>query len=778
MYVTLKRYYSLFDNFIYKKLCQFLVDFFSVFSVTRLLNSYMKIMIKNRILIFIQLPVFAGLLFSQTEIRKVTDFVNPFIGTTNGGNTFPGAVRPWGMVSVSPHTAPAAPSGYYANEKYCYGFGMVHLSGTGCADLGSVIVSVTRGEPLPDPEDYKSTFSNEAAAPGFFSVVLIEPAVEIEMTVSNRCGILKIMPQVEGDLNVQIDASRNLSLVGGGAVNILSQRIIEGYNIAGGFCGEANRQCVFFSAELSEFALDNGVWFDDQISNEKYAQAKEQSLGAWICINGNKNQPLFIKIGISYVSAKNARENLAAEIPNWDFDDIRKQAAAAWETELSKIQINGGSKTDLIKFYTALYHALIHPNIISDVNGDYPLMGHRGIGKYSNRDRYSIFSLWDTYRTLHPLLTLLYPQRQSAIIQSMLDMYEESGFLPKWELISNETYMMVGDASAIVIADSYFKGIRDFDVLKAYAAMKKPATILPGEAAPPVRAGYHQLLVFEYIPFEQDTTEDWWVWGPVSTTQEYCLADWAIARLAGALGKKDDEWEFDKRSLYYRNLFDIERQFIRPKLRSGKWVTPFDPLQTEGSGSWRGSGGPGYVEGNAYNYTWFAPHDIDGLISLFGGKEAFIGKLVQCFEDGQFTINNEPDIAYPYLFTYFPDAAYRTHRLTQEIMKQDFGEGADGLPGNDDAGTISAWFVFSALGFYPACPASPEYRIGSPLFEKAVLQLDDRYYSGKQFIIDTRGRSSGNAKLIQVLLNGEPVENFQLLHERVMVEGNLLFEYK
>lgn len=738
----------------------------------------MKIMKTKRILILFQLLVFTGLLFSQTEICNVTDYVNQFVGTANGGNTFPGAVRPWGMVSVSPHTAPGAPSGYLAEEEFNYGFGMVHLSGTGCTDLGSVIVVVTRGEPKSDPEDYKCTFSNEVAAPGFYSATLNEPAVEIEMTVTQRCGILRITPQIDGDLNVQIDAGRNLSLLGGGAVALVSDRKIEGYNIAGGFCGEANRQRVYFSAELSESAIDNGIWIDGQISRDKKTQAEEQSLGGWVRLNGKKNQPVFIKIGISYVCAGNARKNLAAEIPGWNFDDIREQAAADWEAELTKIQVSGGSKTELTKFYSALYHALIHPSIINDVNGEFPLMGHQRTGKYSNRNRYSIFSLWDTYRTLHPLLTLLYPQRQSAIIQSMLDMYDESGYLPKWELISNEMYMMVGDGSAIVIADSYLKGIRDFDVQKAYAAMKKPAMLLPDEAAPPVRAGYHELLSYSYIPFEQDTSEAWWVWGPVSTTQEYCLADWAIARLAGALGKRDDEREFDKRSLYYRNLFDSERQFIRPKLRSGKWLEPFDPLQIEGSGSWQGSGGPGYVEGNAWNYTWFAPHDIPGLISLFGGQEAFINKLSRCFENGQFTINNEPDIAYPYLFSYFPDEAYRTRKLTRQIMDKDFSDGADGLPGNDDAGTISAWFVFSALGFYPACPASPEYRIGAPLFEKAVLQLDSRYFSGKEFIIETRGGSSGNAKLKQILLNGKPVENFQLLHEQVVAAGKLVFEFE
>src|SRR5690606_1425716 len=317
------------------------------------------------------------------------------------------------------------------------------------------------------------------------------------------------------------------------------------------------------------------------------------------------------------------------------FNKVRNEAKSKWEKVLSRIIVEG--EEDKIKFYTALYHSLIHPNIINDVNGEYPLMGRNGKGKYDDRDRYSVFSLWDTYRTLHPFLTLIYPERQSEMIKSMIDMYEENGFLPKWELAGNETYMMVGDPAVPVIADSYIKGIKDFNIQKAFEAMLKPVMLNENEDAPPVRAGYHQLLKYKYIPFEQDMNDDWWVWGPVSTTLEYCFSDFAISQVAKELGEGKIHKEFYERSLYYKNLFDTTTLFMRPKLKNGQWLTPFDSLATEGSGYWKGSGGPGYVEGNAWHYTWFVPHDIQGLINLFGGEERFSTKLLRAFAENHFT---------------------------------------------------------------------------------------------------------------------------------------------
>lgn len=711
----------------------------------------------------------------QASAQDMAGFVNPFIGTANGGNTFPGAVHPWGMVSVSPHNAPAAPSGYLHGEKFFYGFGHVHLSGTGCADLGSVIVSVSRGEVRSEPEGYKCTYTDEMVAPGFYSVRLQEPEVRAEVTATIRCGLTRFTSLHDGEINILVDAGRSLSLLGGGSISIRSKTEVEGYNIGGGFCGEANRHRVYFVARFSEPAIANGIWVHNGLIQKTSATVQDSAIGAWFRFAMTANKSITVKIGISYVSIENARLNLNTEIPDWDFERIKIEARTAWQNELSKIRVESGSREALIKFYTALYHTLIHPNLISDVTGEYPLMGRTGTGKYVGRDRYTVFSLWDTYRTLHPFLTLVYPERQAAIIQTMIDMYKESGWLPKWELAANETYMMVGDPAVPVIADSYVKGITDFDIQTAYAAMRKPADLTTEKSAPSLRAGYHEYLQYHYIPFEQDTTDAWWVWGPVSTTLEYCFADWSIAQIAERLGKKSDAETFYQRSHYYRNLFDATTQFMRPRLKNGGWMAGFDPLQTEGSGSWSGSGGPGYVEGNAWNYTWLVPHDIAGLIDQFGGKAAFVQKLQDCFDNGQFTITNEPDIAYPYLFTYIPGEEHRTQLLVHEIINQQFGVGKAGLPGNDDAGTISAWFVFSALGFYPACPASETYQLGIPLFRKATIRLNNKYHSGKEFIIETRGQLSTNL-VKSVKLNGRRLQQYQINHRQIVAGGRLVFE--
>jgi predicted alpha-1,2-mannosidase len=711
---------------------------------------------------------FPALLLAQ----DVTGFVDPFIGTADGGNTFPGAVLPWGMVSVSPHTAPGTPSGYLHNSDTFYGFGHVHLSGTGCSDLGSVIITATRGTVQPQPEIYRSTLRDQFASPGYYRAIIPEIGVLAEATVTTRCGLTRFRSQEGGNLNILIDAGRSLNLVGGGAVAFRSESEVEGFNISGGFCGESNRQTVYFSARLSRTPNEHGVWSGNNVSSGTSASAKDSAVGAWMRLTIPAGESVMLKVGISYVSIDNARQNRDQEIPGWDFDRVRHDARAAWQRELEKVHVEGDLHSDMVKFYTALYHMLIHPNIISDANGDYPLMGHKGTGHYARRDRYTVFSLWDTYRTLHPFLTLVYPERQSAIVQTMIDMYKESGWLPKWELAANETYMMSGDPAVPVVADTWLKGIRDFDIEAAYAACRKPA-MTPGPESDPIRPGYHEDLKYGYIPFEQDTNQAWWVWGPASTTLEYCFSDWALAQLARSLHKDTDFTEFSRRSSFYRNLFDTATQFIRPRRSDGSWLTPFDPLQTEGSGSWSGSGGPGYVEGNAWQYTWFVPHDIKGLIELFGGREPFVLKLAECFRYGQFTINNEPDIAYPYLFTYFPGEESRTRELAIDIMRRQFGTGASGLPGNDDAGAISAWFAFSALGLYPACPASTEYRLGIPLFRRAVIRLHPAYYTGKEFVIlndQAKGEREASFRL-----NGKVHARACIDHQDVVAGGELRF---
>ncbi len=704
--------------------------------------------------------------------EDVTRFVNPFIGTAGGGNTFPGAVVPWGMVSVSPHTSLDAPSGYIHGEKWFYGFGHTHLSGTGCADLGGVILVVDRDAVHPSPESYRCTYSEEKAAPGYYSVVLREPDVLAEVTASVHCGVTRFTPRHDGELRILLDAGRSLALVGGGSVTLSSSGEISGYNTSGGFCGEANRQRVYFSVRLDHPIDAGGIWVGRSVTGDSAATSRDSSVGAWVTVPAKRNESILVKVGISYVSIENARQNLRSEVPDWNFERVQRDAQTQWQNALSRVRVDGGTTGDRTKFYTALYHALIHPSIISDVNGEYPLMGRNGVGKYNDRNRYNVFSLWDTYRTLHPLLTLLYPERQSEMVGTMIDMYRESGWLPKWELAGNETHMMAGDPAAIVIADSYVKGITDFDLHAAYEAMVKPAEHAGEREALPARPGYQEYLRYGYIPFDQDTSKEWWVWGPASVTLEYCLADWSIARVAERMRRRNDADTFLSRSQYYRNLFDTETGFIRPKRVDGSWLVPFDPRATEGSGSWAGSGGPGYVEGNAWQYTWSVPHDVAGIIGLFGGSEAFARKLDSGFALKQFTMNNEPDIAYPYLYTYVPGKEYRAGEIVRSIMDTLFGTGPDGLPGNDDCGAISAWFVFSALGFYPVCPASDEYRIGIPLFPKTSFELRRPYYSGGEFTIETRGRIQRSPS---TELNGQPLKAHRVLHKDIINGGRLAF---
>lgn len=715
-----------------------------------------------------------SLIISQNKIERLTEFVNPFIGTSNGGNTFPGAVVPWGMVSVSPHNASGAPSGYIHGGKYFYGFGHTHLSGTGCADLGSVILTATGGEVFPDPENYKAAYTNEFAEPGFYSVDLIEPEISAQVTSTERSGFTKFISHKDGILNILIDAGRSLALVGGGKIIIKSDTEVEGCNISGGFCGENNRQTIYFAAEFSKPAIGKTIWVNNRIIKSDSVEVKDSSILCSMKFNIKKEDSIFVKIGISYVNIENARQNLNLEIPGWNFDFVKNSAEKKWEECLSRIKVEGGTRNDIVKFYTAIYHALIHPNIISDVNGEYPLTGRNGIGRYSERNRYSVFSLWDTYRTLHPFLTLVFPERQSEMIKTMIDISKESGYLPKWELAGNETYMMVGDAASIVIADSYVKGIKDFDANAAFKAMTKPASLSNGEDAPPIRAGYHYQLEYGFIPFDQDMKKDWWVWGPVSTSLEYCLSDFAISQMAKKMGKPNEQKEFYLRSLFYKNSFDTETKFMRPRLANKSWLIPFDSLTTEGSGDWSGSGGPGYVEGNAWNYTWFVPHDAPGLIKLFGGEKSFADKLKKSFENGQFTINNEPDIAYPYLFTYVKGQEKYTSEFVKKIIEKDFGVDQNGLPGNDDCGAISAWFIFSALGFYPACPANENYQLGTPLFSKATIHLNKNYYPGVEFIIEKPFINNSTTKGIE--LKGENNLNYQISHKEIISGGTLFFK--
>jgi predicted alpha-1,2-mannosidase len=726
-------------------------------------------------LIIVVLLLYSFALSQSNNSFSPASYVNPFIGTDNDGNTYPGAVAPWGMVSVSPHNTYNKPSGYVFGEKYFYGFGHVHLSGVGCNELGCVLITAVNSDTVYSPEDYKTIYSDEKASPGYYSVYLNNIGIRAEATAAARCGLLRFVPDTTGILNILIDAGKNLRYTGGGRINILSDTELEGYVISGGFCGDTNSEKIFFYTRFDRPFLSADIRKNGIKAGNKMVETVDTSLICNIAFNIRKGESILVKTGISYVSSVNAKNNLLSEVGELSFKQVRSNTEKTWNVNLSRVYVEGGSNKDYVKFYSALYHMLIHPNIISDVNGEYPLMGGKGVGKYENRNRYSVFSLWDTYRTLHPFLTLVFPERQSEIIKTMLDMYSESGYLPKWELAGNETYVMVGDPAAAVIADSYVKGVTDFDFNFASDAVLAPSMLKAGEPAPRIRAGYNELLQYGYIPFEQERDKKWWVWGPVSTTLEYNLADWCISQMFKKAGRKELSDVFYNRSLMYKNLFDSKSLFIRPKLKSGAWMEPFDPLLTEGAGDWGGSGGPGYVEGNAWNYTWFVPHDIPGLIRLFGGEKLFFDKLLECFNNKQFTITNEPDIAYPYLFNYVKGEEYRTREFVEKIINGNYNTGPAGLPGNDDCGTTSGWLVFSMLGFYPDCPASEYYQAGVPSFTKSIISLNKKYYPGNSITIEKSGTSGKNCT---VLINGKKYSDFKIYHKDIISGGVINFIIK
>lgn len=681
-------------------------------------------------------------------VAALVDEVDPFIGSTGGGNTFPGAVLPWGMVSVSPHNDLGAPAGYSSGKPKIFGFGHLHLSGVGCPDLGNIVLMPAR---VGAERKAGMTYSNELARPGYYSARFSEQGIQAEMSVTPRSGFSRYRfearaaaPQVWLDL---AQAMRPVTLADG---KQLPDGSFEGFTQSGGFCGSKSERKVYFHAEVFPKPLKVLSW-----------PGPEKGL-SFEFKNGTKE--VLVKIGISYVSAANASLNLKKENPGWDFEKVRAAAAAAWERELSKIEIKGGDRQRRQLFYTALYHVLLHPNVFSDVNGEYQGLENSGVKKAAKGERYSVFSLWDTYRTVHPLLTLLWPERQLDMARSLADMAKDSGWLPKWELSGDETYVMVGDPVLPAIADTYLAGLRDFDAEAAWAAAWKAATV-PSK----LRPGLKSMDKFGYIA--NDETFGDWVWGSVSSTLEYAYADWSLAQWARAMGKnKEADWLMQKRAPMWKALFDKTSGFLRAKLASGAFLSPFDPLaQCCDKSGWPDNGGPGYVEGNAWQYTWFVPHDMPGLIQAMGGPAVFTEKLQACFDKGQFVMWNEPDMAYPWLFNYVKGEEWRTRKLVREAAEKTFKAGPSGIPGNDDCGTTSGWYLFANMGFYPDCPGSGKFQVAAPLFGEIRLQLP----KGKELLLKNRSLGADKGSLIW---NGIKLEQPVLTREQLAQGGELRFQ--
>ncbi|MGB5818456.1 MAG: GH92 family glycosyl hydrolase [Saonia sp.] len=701
--------------------------------------------------------------------KNVTEWVDPFIGTSNEGNTHPGAVLPWGLVNLNPQTKnfrkkATGPASYEFGDPFIYGFSSVNISGIGCPAAGSIPLKFFTGDFSNDIDRIKSPYSDEKAVPGYYRVSLDKHKATVEMTATQRTGAFRFKTQ-ERTKQVYIDLGANMSHFKGGEIAISEENFIVGYQNDGKFCGTGHQQKIFFAIRPDDDYSTLRIIKNGKFTGNK--KAKGNSVGAVLTYDSpQKNNEINIKVGISFVSINNALKNLRQEQKSLSFDEIQKNASREWKSKLSVVSFGKGSEKDFTIFYTALYHSLLAPQVFNDVNGEYITM-ENGKTLKTDRTRYTTFSLWDTYRTLHPLLTLLYPEQQTDMLNSMIGMYEESGWLPKWELFGQETAVMVGDPASIVIADSYMKGLRNFDTEMAMEAMKKSAEKLVEN---PIRPGVEQYWKYGFIPMDdrggnpmEFSFSNGVVWGPVSTTLEYNLADYGIAVMAKEMGDTKTYEKFFMQSMSFKALFDEKSGFLRPKNKNNEWYKPFDPLQRYGDIQLNSSGGMGFTEGTAWHYRFFVPHAIDTLISL-KGEARFLKSLNELFSKGYFDMTNEPDIGFPFLFNYIQGNEFRTQEVVRNCIATYFHDGPNGLPGNDDAGTISAWLVFAMMGIYPDAPGIPKYQIALPTFDNIKIKLDNRFYEG-DYIHIRKEPEIKTAKKLKI--NGVAQEDFEIFHDLI-----------
>jgi predicted alpha-1,2-mannosidase len=719
----------------------------------------------------------------NTPSTDLLGYVNPFIGTSNFGATNPGAIAPRGMVSVSPFNVSGTQNSlekdsrwlstpYVYENTFLTGFSHVNLSGVGCPDLGVVLTMPTTGALETNHLKYGSTYSNETAKVGYYSTILDKYDVKVEATATTRTGVSNyLFPK--GKSNILINLGLGLTNEQGGSLKVVSSTEIEGIRQVGSFCYYKAEESypLYFVAKFSKPSDEFGIWKNSPKEKGVESQwmlyngqtrvyknyRKEiigDSIGAFMSYVFKEPTSVEVKIAVSYVSIENARENLEKETKGLSFEDVFKKTSAKWNDLISKINVEGGSEDDKTIFYTALYHTLIHPNTLNDVNGEYPKMATRETLK-TNDTRFTVFSLWDTYRNLHSLMSLVYPKQQSEMVKSMLSIYNEAGWLPKWELNATETTTMVGDPAGIIIADTYLRGIKDFDVEKAYEAMTKSAMQLENNA---LRPGIKEYAERGYLTTASTKN------GAVSTTQEYNVTDFAIAQLAKALNKNKDEVFYRKRSISYRKLFDKDFNLLRPRNADASWVRPFNP---ETGANFQKN--LGFIEGNSWQYTFMAVHDTKGLMQLMGGEEAYSNQLQKVFDSGQFDMANEPDIGYPYLFNYVPGQEWRTQNKVSELISSHFKNTPDGLPGNDDTGTMSAWLIYSMMGLYPVSPAEPIYAVTTPVFDKITIQLDSRYYDQTHLVIEKEGKG-----VIKQLKIGEEISKRFFINHSELVQSNYL----
>ena len=725
--------------------------------------------------------------------KEYTDSVNVFIGTGGHGHTFPGATLPHGMVQLSPDTRLLgwdACSGYYYDDTSIMGFTHTHLSGTGIGDYGDILFMPVVGEkPLiagtaekPD-EGYRSRFSHEqeSARPGYYQVLLQDDSINVELTATLRAGLHRYTYPKASDARLIVDMEPTIH---GHQHPVTQIRVVNDSTIAGMkyTVGWAKHHYVYFYAVFSspfDYKLYSGTEYQSDSTSVTVNTAK--------AVMSFRNLPadgrVLAKVGISSVDEEGARLNVEAEIPNWDFEGVMKQANTVWNEALGKIDIETSDNDSRTVFYTSLYHAFIQPSLASDVDGRYRTMGHE-IKQDASYTNYTVFSLWDTFRAAHPLYTIVTPEQNQAFIRSLLRKYDEGGILPKWELASNETGTMIGYHAVSVIADAMMKKQCDFDVKKALEACIRSSVydttgvtpmmdrqILNGKLMP-VSIKYKNEL--GYIPCDK-------VGGSVSQGLEFAYNDWLIAQMMKEHNRKDLYDKYMELSRNYRNYFDPETKLMRGRLSDGSWITPFDPASVQRPSN--------YVEGNAWQWAWFVPQDVEGLMELVGGQKSFEAHLDTLFTTsseltgdpnaaadvtgmiGQYAHGNEPSHHIPYLYNY-AGAPRKTQALVDHILRTLYHNDPNGLSGNEDVGQMSAWYALSAMGFYSFCPGRPVYEIGRPMFDKVTIHLSN----GKDFIIQAKNNSVENKYIRSMKLNGEKLAEPRFSHFDLMKGGELIFE--
>lgn len=712
----------------------------------------------------------------EENLQDYLKYVNPFIGTGGHGHTYPGATAPFGMIQVSPDTRLDGWDGcsaYHYSDSLLYGFSHTHLSGTGVSDYGDVLLMptvgvVTLNNGADDERGYRSAFSHfrEDATAGYYHTYLTSYNIDVRLAAKKRTAHHQYTFPKTTDANIIIDLLHRDKVLEA-SLKVVNDSEIEGYRISDAW---AKEQHVYFVIQFSKPFKQFGLALDEVIKIGK-KELKGTNVKGYVKfdtnVEGEDNEIIMAKVGISAVSIEGAKKNLKEEMPyskqgaeNWIVDISKEETQADWLQQLNKIQIEGGTEDQKTIFYTALYHTMIAPNLYTDVDGKYRGMDNQ-IHTAEDFDRYTVFSLWDTYRAANPLYTLIEPDRTNDFIRTFLSQYREGGILPIWELASNYTGCMIGYHAIPVIADAYFKGIRDYDVELAFEAMK--------HSAEQNHLGLEAYKTLGYIPSESESES-------VSKTLEYAYDDWCIAQMAKDLGKTEDYKYFLERSQSYKNVFDPETQFMRAKLNQ-TWWQPFEPSEVNFN----------YTEANAWQYSYYVPQDIAGWIQLLGGKSVLETRLDAIFAAdsgtsgreqaditgliGQYAHGNEPSHHIAYLYNYV-GKAWKTQEKVRQIMEEMYQNKPDGLSGNEDCGQMSAWYVWSAMGLYPVTPAQNIYAIGSPLFDKATINLPN----GKQFVIETRNNSRQNKYIQRATFNDQVFTASFLKHEDMVKGGVLVFE--